>query len=190
MLFSVSLSAQPTIDDFATGSINTKAFNNGESERMFQSGTSVVGGIRRVHLKVGENIYNHKPQLSIGTKNQLVYTSGYDVNSTVYLSYGYDKNGAEPLNLDLSKYNKIKIEFDAKSAKTGMYLAMFTNSDRAVFSSHVPEREGKLVFEIPLNKLKKIGKNFTLKDVDHMVFQFDSRSKTGCNMAINKIWLE
>lgn len=190
MLFAVSLTAQLTIDDFASGNMGTKAFNNGESEKMFQAGTSIVGKMRRVHLSVGENIYNQKPQLTVGVNNQLAYSSGYNVSSSIYLAYGYNEKGAKQLNLDWSKYTKFKIEFDARSTQAGMHLAVFTNSDRAVYGGLVPAREGKMVFEIPLSELQKIGTNFTLTDIDHIVLQFDSRSKTGLNMAINKIWLE
>lgn len=192
LILTLSLTAhsQLLVDDFSTGEISTISFDNGESTKSFQKGTTILGKLRRLHVKVGENIYNQKPQLTINENDVLAYSSGYDVNSTIYLSYGYDENGPKQLNQDLSNYSKIKIEFAAKSAKTGIYLTMFTRNDRAAYSSHVPEREGKLVCEIPFNKMRKIGEKFTFKDIDHFIFQFDSRSKTGCNMAINKIWFE
>ena len=83
-----------------------------------------------------------------------------------------------------------KLEFAAKSTINGIYVMLFTGTSRAVFGKHVPAREGPFVFTIPLSELKKVGPDYTLTDIDQIRFQFDSRSKTGCSMAIDKIWFE
>lgn len=190
LVLSITIHAQITVDDFTTGNFSKKTFHSGESEKFYQSGKNIIGKIRRVHVKVGENPYGHSPQLTSSKDGLMVYSAGYDVNSTLYLAYGYSKDGLQPLNLNLKKYSVLKIEFAAKSAKSGMYVTLFTNSDRGVYSNHVPEREGKMTFTIPLSEIRKIGKKFTLSDIDHIIFQFDSRSKTGCNFAIHKISFE
>jgi len=190
LVFSISIYAQVTIDDYTTGNFETITVPSEESEMLFQKGNNILGKIRRIQIKVGENPYNHAPQLTNSKGGLMVYSAGYDVNSQLRLAYGYTKNGVQPLNLNLKKFNVLKIEFAAKSAKSGMYLTLFTDNDRGVYSNHLPEREGTMTFTIPLNEIRKIGEKFTLSDIDHIRFRFDSRSKTGCNMAINKIWFE
>jgi hypothetical protein len=156
---------------------------------MFQMGNGIVGKTRRIHAKVNQNPYAQNFQVSV-KQGGLVITAAYDTRGTVYVGYGHDKNGNKPLNLDISTHKNLKIEFAAKSTVNGMYVSLFTGTSRGVYSDHVPAREGTFVFTVPLSKIKKVGPNYSLKDIDHIRFQFDSRSKTGCNMAINKIWFE
>ena len=188
VLMTIAVNAQ-LVDDFTTGNLNTTKFSAGESDKLFQKGANIIGKIRRVNYKVGDNPFNHTPQVSI--KNGTLASSvGFDVNTTIYLSYGYDQQGAKPLNLDVSDKKSLKIEFIAKSSVNGIYVTLLTHSDRGVYSKHVTEREGKMILDIPLSEIRKIGERFTLSKIDHIRIQLDSRSKTGCNMAINKIWFE
>ena len=189
LMATMGLSAQLVVDDFKTGNFNNVIFKTGESERIFQTGNGVVGKTRRIHAKVNQNPYGQNFQVIV-KKGALVITAAYDTRGTVYVGYGHDKNGNQPLNLDVSKYKNLKIEFAAKSTVNGMYVSLFTGTSRGVFSDHVQAREGTFVFTVPLSKIKKVGPNYTLKDIDHIRFQFDSRSKTGCNMAIEKIWFD
>ncbi len=189
IVFIMSVNAQLVIDDFTTGTVEKLTFKDATNQKYIQSGSSIIGKMRQISAKVIQNPFAHNMQLSI--KNDLLVMSyAYDTRGTTYVNYGVDKNGNQPLNLDVSKYKKLKIEFEAKSTINGLYVSLFTSNDRAVFSKHVPAREGKLIFEVPLKDFRKIGKKFTLSDIDYIRFQFDSRSKTGCNMAINKIWFE
>lgn len=189
VVFIVGANAQLVIDDFTTGTVEKLSFKDATNQKHIQSGSNIIGKIRQISAKVIKNPFAHNMQLSI--KNGLLVMSyAYDTRGTTYVNYGVDKNGNKPLNLDVSKYKKLKIEFDAKSTINGLYVSLFTSNDRAVYSKHMPAREGKLIFEVPLKDFRKIGKKFTLSDIDYIRFQFDSRSKTGCNMAINKIWFE
>jgi len=188
-LFIMSVNAQLVIDDFTTGEIEKLTFKDRVGERFLQTGENIIGKVRQISSKLNQNPFGQNMQLSI-KDGLLVMTYAYDTRGTTYVNYGVDKNGNKPLNLDGSKYKKMKIEFAAKSTINGLYVSLFTSNDRAVYSKHVPAREGKLIFEVPLKGFRKIGKNFTFSDIDYIRFQFDSRSKTGCNMAINKIWFE
>jgi len=188
--FALHLNAQLVLDDFTTGTLNSTVFDNGESEVFFQSGNSIIGTTRRIHVNVRKNPYEQGIQVAI--KNNLIAISAsYDTRGTVYVGYGKDKTDrAAPMNLNLSKYKSLKIEFEGKSTINGIYVSMFTGTSRAVYSKHVPAKEGVYVFTIPLEDFEKVGPNYTLKDIDQIRFQFDSRSKTGCNMAVNKIWFQ
>ncbi len=189
LLLTLGANAQLLIDDFKTGSLSNINFDIGETNPLFQTGNAILGKTRRIHAKVNQNPFNQSIQLSI--KNGLMaMTAAYDTRGTIYVGYGHDKNGNKPLNLDLGKYKFLKIEFAAKSTINGIYVTLFTGTSRAVYSKHVPAREGPMVFTIPFSEIKKIGEKFTFKDIDHIRFQFDSRSKTGCSMAIDKIWFQ
>jgi len=123
---------------------------------------------------------------------QLVMTYAYDTRGTTYVNYGVDKSGLAPLNLHLDdlNYTVLKVRFAAKSTVNGIHVALFTRTSRAVYGNHVPAREGVMDVTIPLNELDIVAEDFDLNQVDYIRFQFDSRSKTGCSMAIDEIWFE
>ncbi len=185
----INLNAQLLVDDFSTGPFAKKAFDIGTSTHFFQNGTGIIGKDRRIYTKVNQNPYNQDIQVTV-KKGFLVISAAYDTRGTVYVGYGHNKKGLVPMNKDVSKYKTLKIKFAAKSTINGIYVSLFTGTSRGVFSSHVQAREGEFTFPIPLRSIKKIGPNYTLSDIDYIRFQFDSRSKTGCNMAIDKIWFE
>ncbi len=189
LTLAVSLNAQLVVDDFTTGTIEKLTFKDRGNERFLQTGENIVGKVRQISSKLNQNPFGQNMQLTI-KQGLLVMSYAYDTRGTTYVNYGVDKNGNAPMNLNLSKYKALKIEFDAKSTINGIYGSLFTGTSRGVFSKHVPAREGKLIFEIPLKEINKIGEKYDLNDIDYIRFQFDSRSKTGCNMAINKIWFE
>ena len=188
-----SKTAHLIVDNFSDGQIDKLTFEDATVERFVQSGntTNIIGGFRQIFAKVNQNPFQHNLQLSI--KNDLLaMTYGYDTRGTTYLNYGVDEHGLAPLNRNLSKYNYLKVAFDAKSTVNGFYVALFTGTTRATYSTHVEAREGTIVLSIPLSEIEAnaVGEDFTFSDIDCLRFQFDSRSKTGCNMAINKIWFE
>lgn len=189
LMLTISLNAQLVVDDFATGTVKKLIFKDGESERFFQEGENIIGGARQIFAKVTKNPYKHNMQLSI-KGGLLVMSYAYDTRGTTYVNYGTNKNGNAPMGLNLNTYKTLKVAFDAKSTTNGIYVALFTGTSRATFSKHVKAREGAFVVEIPLKEIKKVGDKYTLSNIDYIRFQFDSRSKTGCNMAINKIWFE
>jgi len=182
--------AQLVIDDFSTGEIEKRTFSNAVENRQVQTGTGIIKGNRQLYAKIRQNPNDHGMQLSI--KNGLLtMTYGYDSRGTTFVNYGVNKNGKnQQMNLNLKDYKVLKVEFEAKSTINGINVNMFTGNRYAAFGDHVRAREGKFVKEIPLSSFKPTHKDFTLADIDYIRFQFDSRSKTGCNMAINKIWFE
>jgi len=189
LTLTVSLNAQLVVDDFTTGTIEKLSFKDATNKKQIQSGSGIIGKMRQISAKLNQNPFGQNMQLSI-KDGLLVMTYAYDTRGTTYINYGVDKNGNAPMNLDVNEYKTLKIKFAAKSTVNGIYVSLFTGTSRGVFSKHVPAREGEFIFEIPLIEIKKIGEKYHLKDIDYIRFQFDSRSKTGCNMAIDKIWFE
>lgn len=192
LLCSIAVNAQKTIDDFSQGTMSLKTHSSLSSEaQWFQSGSEsgLVGGNRNLKLKLSGNSDQQEVQVSVKNK-KLIGSFGYNVRGVLFVNYGTTAKGNRPLNLDLSTYNNLKIEFEAKSSKTNFHVALFTNSDRAVWKQHVEKREGKITVTIPLKSLRVIGKDFSLKDVDYMRFQFNSASIVGNNFAVNRIWVD
>ncbi len=190
ILATIVTNAQLVIDDFKTGTIDKTTYSTGSGAKITQNGSGIIKGIRSIHTKIRQNPNDHGMQLSI--KNGLLTMSyGYDTRGTTFVNYGVDKTGKNrPMNLNISDYKTLKVEFEAKSTINGININMFTGNRYAAFGDHVQAREGKMVFSIPLKDFNPTHKDFTLADIDYIRFQFDSRSKTGCNMAINKIWFE
>lgn len=189
LTLSISINAQLVVDDFTTGTIDKLTFEDGESDRSLQTGANIVGNTRQIFARINQNPYQHNMQLSI-EGGLLVMSYAYDTRGTTYVNYGVDANGNKPMNLDVSKYKALKIEFAAKSTINGIHLYLFTGNTNASFGDHVQAREGTFIVTIPFSNIDPSGDKFTFSDIDYIRFQFDSRSKTGCNMAINKIWFE
>ena len=189
LIMTITLNAQLVIDDFTTGEIDKLTFVNMNDNRKLQTGSNIVGNHRQIYTKLNQNPYHQNMVLSI-KKGLLVMSYSYDTRGTTYINYGINKSGNAPLNLNLSKYKSLKVEFDGKSTINGINLNLFTNTTYAAYGKHVPAREGKFVFTIPFSEIKPTGDSFTFSDIDYIRLQFDSRSKTGCNMAISKIWFE
>lgn len=181
------------IDDFETGSFANMVFGSGTSARTYQTGRGIVGNslgsARSMYTHVNQNPFEQSFQVRVHD-GLMAITAAYDTRGAVYVNYGNNENGLVPLNEDLSKYNNLKIEFAAKSTVNGLYVSFFTGTSRGVYRQHVQAREGYFIVTIPLVDIEQIGPNYELSQIDYMRFQFDSRSKTGCNMAINKIWVE
>lgn len=188
-LMAFKLNAQLIIDDFTTGSIDKLTFVDRNEDPQLQKGNNIIGNFRSVYAKITQNPYGQNMQLSIGN-GLMVMSYAYDTRGTTFVNYGVNKSGNAPLNLELSKYKFLKVAFEAKSTVNGIYVALFTGNTRATYSKHVQAREGKFTISIPFSEIKPVGDKFTFKDVDFIRLQFDSRSKTGCNMAIKKIWFE
>lgn len=188
-ILACSMNAQLVVDDFTTGPVDKLTYVGMTGDRTLLSGSAIVGKYRQIYSKVNQNLYKQNMQLSI-KKGLLVLSYAYDTRGTTYVNYGVGKKGNAPLNLDLSKYKSLKVEFEAKSTINGINLNLFTGTTYAAYGKHVPAREGTFVFTIPFSEIKPTGDKFTYSDIDYIRLQFDSRSKTGCNMAINKIWFE
>lgn len=186
---SLTMNAQLIVDDFTTGEVDKITFVDRTDDRKLQSGKNIVGMYRQVFAKLNQNPYEQNMQLGI-KDGLLVMSYAYDTRGTTYVNYGVDKSGNAPLNLDLSNYKSLKVEFGAKSTINGINLNLFTGTTYAAYGKHVPAREGKFVFTIPFAEIKPTGDKFTFADIDYIRLQFDSRSKTGCNMAVSKIWFE
>ncbi|APQ17596.1 hypothetical protein [Maribacter hydrothermalis] len=186
---SMTINAQLLIDDFTTGEISNLIFTDMSESRKLQTGDHIIGQNRQVFAKLNQNPFGHNMQLSV-EKGILVMSYGYDTRGTTYINYGVNKDGNAPLNIDASNYKSLKVEFEAKSTVNGINLNLFTNHGYAAYGKHVPAREGKFVFTIPFTEIKPKGEGFTFSDIDYIRLQFDSRSKTGCNLAISKIWFE
>ncbi|CAN0584077.1 unnamed protein product [Ectocarpus sp. 12 AP-2014] len=189
LLLTLSMNAQLVVDDFTTGEVDKLTFTDRTENRKLQTGANIIGNYRQVYSKVNQNPFEQNMQLSV--KNGLLVMSyAYDTRGTTYVNYGVNKSGNSALNLDLSKFKSLKVEFEAKSTINGINLNLFTGTTYAAYGKHVPAREGKFVFTIPFSEIKPTGDKFTFSDIDYIRLQFDSRSKTGCNMAVTKIWFE
>ena len=188
-ILAINTSAQLIVDDFTTGEIQKLEYKDNSGKRTLLQGEKIIGQYRQVFSKVNQNPYEQDMQLSI-KDGELVMSYAYDTSGTTYVNYGVNKDGNAPLNLDVSKYKALKIAFEAKSTKNGIYISLFTGNTRATYSKHVQAREGKFMVTVPFTEIKPIGEKFTFSDIDYIRLQFDSRSKTGCNMGISKIWFE
>lgn len=183
------VNAQLLVDDFETGNMEPSLVTVDGSSVFVQTGNSIIGNKRRIQINLDKNPFGQSFQTSI-REGLLAVTAPYDTKATFYLLYGNFNKETVPLELDLSKHTYLHIRFAAKSTVNGFYAMLFTGTSRAVYSKQLPAKEGAFVYTVPLSDFKKIGPKYRLTQIDGIRFQFDSRSKTGCSMAIDRIWFE
>lgn len=184
------VNGQIAIDDFTTGTLKSTLITTSDLKVFQQQGNTILGKERRIKIHLDKNPLKQSFQITIGA-GVLAVTAPYDTKGTFSLLYGkIAKGDSMPLQLDVSKHSNLYIRFAAKSTVNGFYAMLFSGNTRAVYGKQLPSKEGAFVFTIPLADFKKMGESFKLSQIDGIRFQFDSRSKTGCSMAIEKIWFE
>lgn len=198
--------SQLVIDDFSTGEMNQINNTVIEETAYNQTGNGILNKKRGVLIKVNENPDKQFFQTKI-VKGRLIASIGYGIVGVVELRYGYDS--ADFLNLDLTKFKNIHIEYEAKSNFGRVYVSLFSNgpnralwrgSDRTIelyqgsISSNGSNRP--FILKIPLTEFtmaqdnKEVENTFTMIDVDFFKIQFIAQGKQGLNFAIKKIWLD
>jgi hypothetical protein len=120
---SITIAAQLTIDDFTTGPKVSFLFSGTDSG--IQAG-SMVGGFRRTNFLVAPFPVVHPGLLQIRSGGPLIVSCGYKVAHRLDIGYGLDGNGGNvPLNLDLSAYNRLVVDFDASDAGLNFNIVLF-----------------------------------------------------------------
>ena len=206
VILSLSLNAQLVVDDFSTGQMNQANESASGEKKYNQTGNTILNKKRSVVLRIKENPEKQLFQAKI-PKGNLVASMGYSITGVLELRYGYDS--PEKLDLDLSRYKNIHIEYEAKSNFGRVYVNLFSNGPNRAFwrgggrttevyqGSVAPNGSNRpFVLKIPLSEFTSAQDNagvkskFTMKDVDFFKIAFLTQGKQGLNFAVKKIWIE
>lgn len=115
--------AQLTIDDFTTGP--KVSFLVSGTDSGIQAG-SMVGGFRSTHFLVAPFPVAHPGLLQIRQNGPLIVSCGYKVAHRLDLGYGVDASGTSvPLNLNLSAFSRLVVDFDASDAGLNFNIVLF-----------------------------------------------------------------
>lgn len=185
ILMTVSISAQLLVDDFTTGNIAVVTTNELNTDMSSNQSGAMISGKRKIIARLSQE--SDKQGVTYGVLNKkLVASFGYNSRGVIKVIYGH---GSELPNLDvdLTKYTKLVVTYEGLSENSPFYISLFTNSQRAVYSTSVSRRPGVYRLEIPFAKFKIIGKGFKWNDLDSMVFQFGASALTGNNFAVTRI---
>ncbi|MCF8245824.1 MAG: hypothetical protein K9J37_14610 [Saprospiraceae bacterium] len=159
------------IDDFKTGELSlseTSVVDNVNKSVRFQSGTSILGGVRRVIYYNSSNPYGQKVSVTILTKPGIfVVSSGYKASNGIELFYGLDTKGnSKPLNLDLTKYKRMNIEFDGANKPLNLSVVVYGQQGRNSYAENLTAVDIPYTLTIPLESLINGGvDSFTPKNV-------------------------
>ncbi len=185
--------AQLIVDDFKTGGFVAEHSTTGYKD-IVKQGASILGKFRFVRLQINDNVFKQKMQVSVQPETgALVASIGYKLPQKVELKYGVDAKGANvPLNLNVSKFSKLNIEFEGLRP-TNFNVVVFSTVDRSQYSENLEESVDSRVVSIPLTDFvaNKTGPGFSLSDIDYIVFVMQPIGYLLCNdFAIKKIWFE
>ncbi len=185
LLVAMSSHAQLLVNDFATGTAAVTHTNELNTDSSSTQTGAMISGKRKIVARLSQD--SDKQGVRYGVLNKkLVASFGYNSRGVIKVIYGH---GAELPNLDvdLTKFTKLVVTYEGLSENAPFYISLFTNSQRAVYSTSVSRRPGVYRLEIPFSKFDIIGKGFKWNDLDSMVFQFGASALTGNNFAITRI---
>jgi hypothetical protein len=142
----VNASAQVlTIDDFSTGPDSMTLRSTGMRQRA-KFGASILGGTRCIALYATGNPLGRRATVEVrestpeGTRGYLAVDTGVEVDHAMVLLYGYDSEcNATGLNLDLTSYDRLRLEVEAVDLGTAGAVVVFTNTGSASVPLGIPE---------------------------------------------------
>ncbi len=116
------------IDDFKTGEYQKVLRNNTLIAQ--QSGTGIIGGVRQTVFTVGpNNRFNEPTSLRIRPNGPMIVSAGLRSSWGIYLIYGVDAAGqSNPLNLNLSNFNRFRINFDSSDLTINYVMQVYDGS--------------------------------------------------------------
>ena len=194
------------LDDFNTGPLAQQSSNTIGTENYDQNGASIQGNKRTVvtRIKKNQDVQSLKTKISNG---KIIASIGYGITGVIELQYGWGM--PKKLNLDLSGYQYMNVEYEGKSNFGRVYVDLFSNGPNRAFwrgaGNPTDVYQGSIasngsnrpfVLKIPLVQFTSAQDNagienkFTMDDVDNIKVYFITQSTPGLNFAVKKIWFE
>jgi hypothetical protein len=171
------------IDDFKTGPTVSVLFT-GSSPGV--QGGSMLGGFRRTNFTVIPIPVTHPGILQIRPNGPLIVSCGYKVAHRLEVVYGVDGSGANaPLNLDLSAYDKLAVDFEASDQGVNFNIVIFWASGAywAIQGFNLSESNVPFTVDFPLANfapgVPSVPPDFA--DIDYIVVIAQTGSAIGAN---------
>lgn len=101
--------ARLVIDDFSQGTFNTQSFTKRDNNQLYKQDSKITGTIRRINPIVSYNPLGQSLQVNVKNGALKNISFPYDTRGTVQVGYGFTKSGNKPMNLDASKYKRLRI---------------------------------------------------------------------------------
>lgn len=174
------------LDDFTTGAY-AKRLHCGDHSA-FRNGT-MVGGVRNTFFFVpcdgGANPFDQTASLEILKDGPLAFGAGIRVFHRVEVLYGFDKGSAfDPLNLDLSGFDRLRVKFDSSDLVLNFNVVVFMQDGTSRVQAGCNLEPGTLPFDVDL----RFAEDFVTQagtpdwsDVDAIDIIFQSGSAIGAN---------
>lgn len=194
------------LDDFDSGPLLQQSSTAIDNETYNQNGATIQGGKRTVITRIKKNLDEQSLQTKI-SNGKLIASMGYGITGVVELQYGWGI--PTKLNLNLSGYKYMNVEYEGKSNFGRVYVDLFSNGPNRAFwrgagdpvdvyqGSIAPNGSNRpFVLKIPLVQFTKAQDNasveneFTMDDVDNLKVYFITQGTPGLNFAVKKIWFE
>jgi hypothetical protein len=173
------------IDDFTTGphqvTLPHGMSSRSEDETDVQSG-SMIGGFRKTAFLIPSNPFNQHGTLDIRRGGPMLVDMGTRVSHRLELVYGFDSKGevVAPLNLNLSDYDRFRLNFDSNDLDLNFNMLVHSNSGatHSVYKTTIHANTNPFAVGIPFGEFTGAA-DFT--DVDLIVLVFQSSSAMGSN---------
>ncbi len=184
MAASQATHAQIVIDDFRTGKYKANLKN--ETVVAYQTGAGIVGGTRQTSFGVQPLAgFNEPSILHIQRNGPLILSAAYRSSWSIYLLYGVNADGqANPLNLDLSGYSKIRLNFDGADHDISDALQLIdSQGNRASLTKSIAARTdgGEFYVDYPLEEFVGVPGPVDLRHIDSVFILLQAGTATGAN---------
>lgn len=177
-----------TIDDFTTGTYQSKPLTKGTANRSTQSGT-MLGGSRDTYMGIcdptkkgdcaANNPYNQSSSYGFfqakGSRvASMVQTAGYLAKPRIDMEYGFQN----PMNVDFTGYQKIRLNFQGLSQPLNFNILLYSGGPYAIGGCNLAPYAGTFSIELPLSLFQQTP-GFDLAHVSNIDFIFQDGSVIG-----------
>lgn len=171
------------LDDFKTGPQWSVLFTG--NDLRVQAG-SMVGGFRRTNFIVIPNPVVHPGIMQVRSGGPLIVSAGYKVSHRLEVFYGVDGAGANaPLNLDLSAYDRLVVDFDGSDAGVNFNIVIWWASGALYAAQGINLAASSVPFsvQLPFDRFTPgiPGMLPTFNDIDYIAVIAQSGSAIGAN---------
>ena len=176
--------SQVVIDDFKTGKY--KASLKNETVTAYQTGTGIIGGTRQISFGVQPlGGFNEPSSLHVRRNGPLILSAAYRSSWSIYLLYGVNADGqTNPLNLDLTVYNKIRLNFDGADLDISDAVQLIdSQGNRASLTKSIAAEAGggEFYVDYPLDEFIGVPGPIDLQHIDSIFILLQAGTATGAN---------
>jgi hypothetical protein len=151
-----------TLDDFSTAPGKVTATSGTHTTAL--AGSGIIGGTRYISIVYNKNgspfgqssTLQVRPSTSTKVPSALIWSNGYDASPEIQVYYGPNTLADPPLNLDLTAYNRFRLNFQGLATSLVLAALVDYGPDANIYADEfctLPASNTPFTVDIPFSKL-------------------------------------